>query len=252
MLDKNTIIEKLSTKYIGKNFSVFATIDSTNTFAKSLDAPNGTVIFAEEQTLGRGRMQRSWVAEKEKNLLFSIILYPEIEQTKIPLISFVASLAVAKAIRETTKLSTECKWPNDVLVNEKKVCGILLETVSSSKKIIVGIGVNVNQKNFSQELQQKATSLYNEVKSEIDRGMLLIKILENFEFWYEQLQKESSIIIDEWKKYSTMLGKKIIINEHHSSFEAIAVDIQNDGGLCIKTFSGEERVVYSGDVSVKL
>ncbi|MEI7906266.1 MAG: biotin--[acetyl-CoA-carboxylase] ligase [Bacteroidota bacterium] len=247
----------MATKQFGKNVLSFDTIDSTNTYAKKLnkaEAPHGTIIIAEQQTDGRGRMHRKWVSPKDKNLLFSVILYPEMDIEKISLLPFAGSLAVADAIESVTELSPTCKWPNDVLINNKKVCGMLLETSSGNygiERIILGIGLNVNQVEFPDDLITKATSLTVECGLEVDRIRLLQKILEELENRYEQLSRFSAgQLLNDWRMKALLFGKKITVLENEFSFTATAIDVADDGSLIIETEEGRKRNIFAGDVSL--
>jgi BirA family transcriptional regulator, biotin operon repressor / biotin---[acetyl-CoA-carboxylase] ligase len=257
-MNKIDIQKGLRSTVFGKTICLFDSIDSTNLYAKTLtkrDGPHGTVIIAEEQTEGRGRLQRQWLAAKGENLLFSILIFPEFSTKKISLLPFAGALAVADAIETVTGLSSTTKWPNDVLVNSKKVCGMLLESVSgasSGGKIILGIGVNVNQTEYIEHLQHKATSLRIECGKEIDRILLLQKILEEFEFRYEQLSRfPSDQMLSDWKMKALLFGKKIVVLEHEVGYSATALDIADDGSLLIQMEDGTKRNIRSGDVSLK-
>ena len=252
MITKEGILTNLNTVYFGKIVYTFESIDSTNIFAKSLskkDGPHGTLIISEEQTSGRGRLQRKWVGAKGKNLTFTLVLYPEFSIEKISILPFAAALAVANAIESIIQLQCECKWPNDILINGKKVCGMLLE--SKGKKIVLGIGINVNQNEFSNDLLHKASSLKLEVGKEFDRIILLKRVLQELENRYEQLARfPSEIIINDWKKKSLLLGKKITVLEGEFSYTATAEDVANDGSLVIQTEDGMKKRIYAGDVSL--
>jgi BirA family transcriptional regulator, biotin operon repressor / biotin---[acetyl-CoA-carboxylase] ligase len=256
MISADQIKDTLTTNFFGKHIFVFESIDSTNNLAKSLsqsDAPHGTVVFSEEQTAGRGRLQRSWISEKGKNLLFSIIVYPSFGRDKIGLLPFTAAVAVCDAIEQTTSLIPKCKWPNDILINGKKVCGMLLEATGTPlyDKIILGIGLNVNQTEFSDDLQLKATSLKNEIAKEIDRVDLLQKILGSFEIRYEQLSRfPSQFTLEDWKRRTEMFGAHIIVYENDVAFEATAIDIAFDGSLVIELKDKSRRNIFSGDVTL--
>ena len=257
MIGKNEILNELNTKIFGKNIFSFDTLNSTNTFAKSLskeEVPHGTLIIAEEQTAGRGRLQRNWVSPAGKNLLFSIILYPDFGIEKISLLPFAGSLAIADAIETITGLSSTCKWPNDVLINGKKVCGMLLESSlgnSVQEKIILGIGLNVNQEEFSEELKFKASSLQIESGIVINRVTLLQKILEELENRYEQLSHfPAQQLLNDWRMKALLFGKKITVLESEFSFTATAIDVNEDGSLIIETEDGQKRNIFSGDVSL--
>lgn len=218
------------------------------------DAPHGTIVIADEQTEGRGRLQRNWISQKEKNLLFSVILFPDFGSEKISLLPFAGSLAVADAIETVTGLSPTCKWPNDVLINNMKVCGMLLESTSGARalgKIVLGIGVNVNQEEFPDELKLKASSLKIECGMTVDRVVMLQAILEALEHRYEQLARfPAQKLMTDWKLKALLFGKKITVLEHESSFTATAIDVADDGSLIIQTEDGQKRSLFAGDVSL--
>jgi BirA family biotin operon repressor/biotin-[acetyl-CoA-carboxylase] ligase len=257
MIDKNQIINQLNTKTFGHTVFSFDSIDSTNTFAKQLrqnEAPHGTLIIAEEQTAGRGRLQRNWVSPNGKNLLFSLVFYPDFSMEKVSLLPFAGSLAIVDAIETITGLSSTCKWPNDVLINGKKVCGMLLESTlgnSVQGKIVLGVGLNVNQEEFSEELKFKASSLQIESGVAVDRVPLLQKILEELEHRYEQLSNfPSRQLLNDWRMKALLFGKKITVLESEFSFAATAIDIAEDGSLIIETDDGRKRNIFAGDVSL--
>lgn len=251
------ILQGLTTKAFGKKIYSFESIDSTNSHAKTLlndESPHGTVVISEEQTAGRGRLKREWNSEKGQNLLFSIALYPAFGFEKISLLPFAGSLAVSDTIEFVTGLSSTLKWPNDVLINSKKVCGMLLETTSGNsniEKVVFGIGVNVNQEVFPEELRYKATSLKNECGVRIDRVQFLQKLLVEFENRYEQLSQFPSLqLLNDWKMKALLFGKKITVLESEFSYNATAVDLAEDGSLIIKTSDGNTKSIFAGDVSL--
>ena len=257
LLDKEQILNSLATDLFGKRIFFFEQIDSTSSFAKTLskiDAPHGSLVIAEEQTAGRGRLQRNWISPKEKNLLFSIVLYPEFGMEKSSLLPFAGSLAVADAIESVTELSPTCKWPNDVLINDKKVCGMLLESSAGNagmEKIILGIGINVNQDEFPGDLLSKATSLKIESGVEVNRVRLLQKVLVEFENRFEQLSHfPAQRLLDDWRLKALLFGKKITVLESEFSFSATAIDVADNGSLIIETDDGQKRNIFAGDVSL--
>lgn len=257
MITEKEITDILKTKEFGRTLFTFESIDSTNTFAKTLSeqkGPHGTLIIADEQTAGRGRLQRNWISTKGKNLLFTLIFYPEFGIEKISLLPFVGSLAVTDAIETVTGLSATCKWPNDVLINGKKVCGMLLESSAGNShggKVILGIGVNVNQEEFPDELLHKASSLKNESGIEIDRVHLLASIVEELENRYDQLAHfPSQRLLSDWKMKALLFGKKITVLESEFSYGATAIDVAEDGSLIIQTEDGKKKNIFAGDVSL--
>lgn len=247
---------RLNTDYIGRNFIYIEEIDSTNNFL--LDGKNGvnvsgTVVLAEKQTKGRGRKDRVWYSSKEQNLTFSILILKEYKLfNHLNLINFAASLSVASSIENLYQLKTELKWPNDVLISKKKTCGILLESSSQGNKIervVVGIGVNVNQSMFQGQFNYPPTSIRIELGKEVEREKLLAEILNNFEFYLGKILDEPEYITREWKEKCKMLGEKVYIKEGDIVKNGIFEDIDKEGFLLLKTKEGIEKITI-GDVSL--
>ncbi len=256
MFDIENFDLKLNTEIIGRNFIYIEEIDSTNTFL--LDRQNkieisGTVVLAEKQTKGRGRKDRVWYSTKEQNLTFSILLLKDYRLfNHLNLINFSASLAVANSIENLYQLKTELKWPNDVLINKKKTCGILLESSSLGNKIdrvVVGIGVNVNQSMFQGQFNYPPTSIRIELGREVEREKLLAEILNNLEFYLSKIPTETDYITREWKERCRMIGEKIYVKEGELIKNGIFDDIDNEGFLLLRTKDGIEKITI-GDVSI--
>ena len=244
----------ITSKIFGKNIFTYDVIDSTNIKAKSLiHHGEGAVVIAEEQTAGRGRLGRSWISEPKKNLTFSVIIKPKISQNRIGIVSLYAGLSVAEAIDEIIKLHPSCKWPNDVLLDGKKVCGILSEAVFKGnvlESIVIGIGINVNQSDFPRELQRTATSLFLSSGEEFDRFKILASVLERLERNYALIQSgELNKVLEKWKGRTNMFGKEITINQNGHKVAGIAERIDDDGGLILCTNKGEEKFL-AGDVAL--
>lgn len=231
---------------------------STNDIAKKMageGAPEGTIVIAEFQTLGRGRSGRQWESPKYLGIYFSFILRPEIDKILIPYISILASIAAAEAIKEETCLDAKIKWPNDILINGKKASGILVEgsTVKNSLEfLIVGIGVNVNNEIFPENFLYPPTSLKIEKGSVVSREKILQKLLEKTERWYSVLikQKESHLILKRCKELSYSIGKKVSIRTGNETFTGYALDIDKTGYLILKNESGEIKKIPSGEIII--
>ncbi len=256
MLELEKFDIKLNTDFIGRNFIYAEEINSTNSYLldkKNKNLVDGTVVFAEKQTEGRGRKNRVWYSVKEQNLNFSILLtnrkyFPK----NINLINFASSLAVALSIENLFQLNASLKWPNDVLINNKKVCGILLEAVSQGSKIeqlVIGIGINVNQSTFQGTFNIPPTSIRLEMNETIERERLLAEVLNSFEeILYETLSNPKEIMRD-WKSRCRMIGEKIEVNEGNSIKYGIFDDIDESGTLLLKTKDKIEKI-HLGDVSL--
>jgi BirA family biotin operon repressor/biotin-[acetyl-CoA-carboxylase] ligase len=247
----------LTTKIFGKRIMIFDSLPSTNTHAKSLainNAEEGTIVIAEEQTAGRGRLGRSWHTEPGKNLTFSLIIQPHLSPDHVGIISLYASVAVTSALTTVASVQLQCKWPNDVLINGRKCCGILSETTFTDGKIsyvVIGIGVNINQSEFPPELASLATSLFLETGKCFDRTLVLAAILQQMESMYPLITSgRSSDIINQWQEHTTMFGNEVTINQDGRLLRGTALRLAEDGGLIIATQNGEVKVL-AGDVSLQ-
>ncbi len=246
----------LTTNRFGRHLLVLESVDSTNSFAKSIagqDIQEGTTVLAEHQSGGRGRHGRAWFAESGKNLTFSIILKPRLSPQELGLLSIYAAVAIADAVDDLYGLHLECKWPNDLLLNHKKVCGILSEGVFRGEQlqcVIMGIGMNVNQITFPPDLERTATSLANALERGLDRSLLLVKILGKLEDWYDVLHREGAgPIVAEWRTRSKMIGKELMIDQSGQHLRGIAQSVGTDGSL-VMLIDGRERKVYAGEVTI--
>lgn len=260
ILTFSEIKEYLNTKFIGKKFVHFDSIDSTNTKAKelaSLGEENGTVIISEEQTGGRGRLGRNWCSPKGKGIWLSIILKPDIDPMNIAKITQVAGAAVCKSLLDMG-ITTYIKWPNDIIINNKKVCGILTEMsgeLNMVNYVVLGMGINVNidTEEFPEDLKEIATSLKIEQKKTINRKELTGRILNNFELLYEDFLSTLSLSasVKICKKHSILLGREIKIINRNTSTLGKAIDIDNEGRLIVQYENGETEAVISGEVSIR-
>ncbi|MCF8260597.1 MAG: biotin--[acetyl-CoA-carboxylase] ligase [Melioribacteraceae bacterium] len=246
---------KLETETFGRNFVVCDEVDSTNRFlldSKEFDE-HGTVVFAEFQTKGRGRKDREWVSQKGLNLTFSILITKKLKKINVNLIHFAASLSVAQALENLFQLNINLKWPNDVLVGEKKIAGILLESISKGEKInrlVVGIGINVNQPTFSGKFNIQPTSTKIELKRIVSRERLLSEILNILESNYRTLRKDPLKIMNDWRARCKMIGEKIRIVDENIDKYGILEDIDNEGYVLLKTNGKVEKINY-GDISLR-
>jgi len=243
---------------LGNKIFYYSIIDSTNNEAKKLalsGAPSGSLVVAEGQTHGKGRLGREWSSSPGVGICASFILKPDITPPEAPRITLLTAVAVAEAIWEKAHIVAMIKWPNDILIQGKKVCGILTEMSSepdSVNYIIVGIGINVNNDEFPEELQSKATSLKIEVGREINRIELMAGVLERMEYYYRSgLGPGFDKVIKRWRELSCNLGKAVKIIGRKEIFEGIALDVDSNGALIVKKDNGEIVKVLSGDVSLR-
>jgi BirA family transcriptional regulator, biotin operon repressor / biotin---[acetyl-CoA-carboxylase] ligase len=248
----------LSTHVFGRNLFVLDTISSTNEYAKTLDSdsgPHGTVVTAEEQESGRGRLGRHWESPRSMNLLFSVLLRPaQADIEKVSLIPFAAAVAAAEAIEAETGLAVECKWPNDLLIGKKKMCGMLLESSmlgARIEKLVLGIGVNVNQDEFPPDLLPHATSLLMEKGTAVDRISLLQRMLSSLETAYARLINEpSGRTLQAWRSRTSMFGTHVTVRESQHIVTGIAEALAEDGSLMIRLDDGSLHTVRAGDVTL--
>jgi BirA family transcriptional regulator, biotin operon repressor / biotin---[acetyl-CoA-carboxylase] ligase len=245
---------------IGQEIVFFRKTESTNKEAKKLadnGAGEGMLIVAEEQSKGRGRLNRSWISSPYENILMSLVLRPALPPSKIFPLTMITSIAIVKAIEKTTGLKTKIKWPNDIYYNNKKLAGILTELNANRNKInyaIVGIGLNVNfDPDKYPEIKEIATSLCEETGKTISRNKLLQTILIEIEEEYNLLKKgKINGIRKEWNKYSLVTGKPVIVFSEGYSEEGIAESIAEDGSLILMKSDGEKKNILCGDVSLRL
>ncbi len=247
-MNNNFDINKIRRKIKGEVF-FFETTPSTNLEAKLLEnVPSKSVFLAEEQTKGRGRLGRSWDSAKGSGIYMTIYLEPEIQSDDIAKLTLLAGLAVARVIKKST-----IKWPNDIILKSKKVSGILCELVTKPDKnaVLVGIGINANNKEFSLDLKDKATSLFLETGKKQDRTKLVIDVVKEFFKLYDKfLKKGISVFMKEYRKKCSTLGKNVIVEENGTKTKAMAVDVTDAGELLILV-NGEEKKISFGEVSVR-
>jgi len=251
----------LHTKWLGRNILFLNEVDSTNRLAKELamhGAPEGMVVIAETQTRGRGRLGRKWVSPIG-GLWFSIILRPNLHPAEAVKLTFLAGLAVAKVLSERLGLKVETKWPNDVLVNGRKICGILTEMSTARETVnfvVVGIGINVNfdvENVLPEALRKTATSLESELGRKIQLEELFRILLEELENLYEQFIREGfDPILRKWKNYARFLGCQVEVISATEKLRGLALDVNNDGALVVRLEDGTIKKVFFGDVSIRL
>ena len=249
---------KLDTEFIGRNFIFSEEADSTN--SELLDKGNkytinGTVFYTEKQLKGRGRKNRPWYSAKELNLTFSILLTNKKYITENPvLLNFVSSLAVGNALENLYQLKVELKWPNDVLINGKKICGILTESTSEGNKIdrlVIGVGINVNQTMFQGSYNIPPTSVRLEINENAEREKLLAEVLNNIEELLRVFIESPETIIKDWKQRCSMIGDKISITEGEEVKYGIFEDVDENGFLLLKNNNDKVEKIHFGDVSLR-
>ncbi len=251
---------KLKTKLLAKSVISYKKVDSTNDVAYGLaekGVSEGAVILAEEQAKGKARHGRKWISPSKGGIYLSCVLRPAIAPNEIPKITLLAAVSVAKAVREVTGLNATIKWPNDILIDDDKVCGILTEMKAEQDTVefvIIGIGVNVNTP--ERLLPKGAASLREKLGKvhmgeDVNRIALTKKILEMLEKDYLRMKEKGfRTIIDEWKHMSAMLGARIKVALPNRTFEGQVHDIDENGALVVRLSSGVLERVSSGDITI--
>ncbi len=211
-------------------------------------------MVAREQTAGRGRLEREWISPLDAGLYFSLVLRPQIEFKFFPLVTLMASLAVRDALTEACGLETDIKWPNDVLANDRKLCGILAETVEteSGRAVVLGIGINLTNNSLPPELGDVATSIAGAAGKNPDYEAVLATLTKALGRWYEHLQSAggASTIIEEWRRASSYAeGKRVCVSNNGERFEGVTAGLEIDGALRIATSDGKIVIVRAGDVA---
>ena len=258
ILLKDEILEKLETKFIGRNIQLYDTLESTNKTAKQLarnsSAPDGTLIIAEEQENGKGRFDRVWKSPKG-GLWFSLILKPNIEPVYCPKLTQIAAATLVKILRKRN-IEAFIKWPNDIYLNNKKICGVLSEMKCDIDRIdyvVVGVGINVNVdiNSIDSSSLDKITSLKIEENRDFDRTELLVEFLSLFEKLYIEVVEEHNFdnVVSICREYSILKNKKVYLITSRGKEEVTCVGITDDGELVVRDALGNEKQVYSGEIT---
>jgi BirA family biotin operon repressor/biotin-[acetyl-CoA-carboxylase] ligase len=247
-------------RVVGRDIRVFEETKSTNDVAEKLardGVKEGVVVFAEAQTRGRGRLGRKWISPARKGLWFSVLLRPDLRPQAATQLTVAAATALLRAIREQTGLAPEIKWPNDVLVNGRKVAGVLTELgaeLDHVKHLILGMGVDVNltASEFPADLRKVATSLKIEAARHIPRASLAAAILRELDRDYERIRADRfQEIADEWEQRCTTLGRRVAIQIGGRALQGHAEALDADGALLLRTQHGRLERVIGGDVTLQ-
>ena len=262
ILSKEEILNKIRSQRIGRDLYYYASTDSTNTRIRLLaeeGAGDGTLAVADMQTAGRGRRGRTWISPSGMNIYMSLLLKPEIEVNQAPMVTLVMALAIAKGITQTTGLEAKIKWPNDIVVNGRKVCGILTEMNLEAdyiRSVIVGIGINVNEaslEDFEEDIRTTASSLRIECGEIVNRAELIANSMLAFEEYYECFLKDRSLasLKDEYDSHLISVGKTVRVLDPKGEYEGISKGISENGELIVELGDGTITNVYAGEVSVR-
>lgn len=249
----------LKTRWAAREICYLKTVDSTNRYAKKKaeeGAPHGALVVAEEQTQGKGRMGRNWSDPAGQNIAMTLILRPAIQPQSASMVTLVAGLSVARALKTLCGLDVKIKWPNDVVAGGRKLCGILSEMsaeMSGIHYLVIGIGINVNTEHFPEELRDKATSLYLETGEKMQRARIIAACMEYFEEDFSLFEKtmDLSLLKDQYEALLINKDEKVKVLERDASYVGIAKGIDREGELLVEKEDGSLTRVYAGEVSVR-
>lgn len=257
IVNEAEIKSNLKTSLIGNEIIVLESVGSTNDYIKAnaQKLMDGTVVTTREQTKGKGRLGRVWKNKKDDDISFSFILRPKLSPMEVSAITPLCGLAVAKGLNEYFDFDAKIKWPNDIIVGNKKICGMLTEMSCEFDRLeylVVGIGVNVMSKDFPEEIAHKATSCVLQSNKEINKNQLLTIILKQIEDILlggnYRFNKEN---LEEYKAYCATLGRKVTFTRRGESVEGVATDINNDGELVVTLPDNTTEIVFSGEVTAQ-
>jgi len=261
---QSEIASRLHTGWAGRKLYFYDCTGSTNSDAKRYAEegdPHGTVVAADRQTAGRGRRGRSWVSPPGKSIYFTIVVRPEFAPDKASMITLVMALSVAQAIEEAVGLPAQIKWPNDIVVHKKKVCGILTEMSMTPEMdeiqfVVAGVGVNTNHNSpeeFPEQIRETATSLKIESGKHISRAGLLERILARFEDNYESFEKVQDLsgLREAYQAHLINMDAQVLVLDPAGEYAGISRGISRTGELIVERESGEQVLVYAGEVSVR-
>lgn len=259
VLTSEAILSRLKTKCIGKNIVCYDEVTSTNTVAKQFAEemkPEGLLVVSDKQTSGKGRRGRVWESPKGTGIFMTILLRPQIKPIYASMLTLLGALALSDAIHEVTGLDAKIKWPNDIVVNGKKICGILTELsaeVDYINYVVVGIGINANTEVFLEELKDKASSLFLESGKRVHRATLIAHTIQAFEQYYDIFLQTNDLsnIKESYMKVLINKDKEVQILSAEEHFTGIARGITKQGHLIVEKENGETTEVYAGEVSVR-
>lgn len=258
MYNQAEILSELKTKHLGQELMFLDSVGSTNDYAKQLaiKGHDAMVLISDEQTAGKGRLGRQWASEKGTGIWMSLILKPDIIPSEAPKITQIAAAAMVSAIEKVTGESIQIKWPNDLIYNKKKVCGVLTEMsaeLGGINYVIVGIGVNVNHTSFPEDLMDKAISLKMGMNKQVSRKSIVVEFLSKFELLYDDFIDSGSLnqTVKICKEHSILLDKEVqIITKSHRR-QVKVIDIDEDGQLVVINEENKEEAIFYGEVSVR-
>ncbi len=260
IISGSELMSRMNTEWAGRKVYFRKETGSTNEDAKYLGEEgmdHGSLVVAEKQTEGKGRRGRSWESPAGNNIYMSLLLRPDFSPDKASMLTLLMALAVADTISQLhTELKVGIKWPNDILVNDHKVCGILTEMDAEPdciNHVVIGIGINVNQTEFPEELGNIATSLRLEKGDHVDRASLILGVMEMFEYYYGIFveHQDVSAFVSVYDGYLVNRGKEVRVLDPKGEYNGVAEGINDSGALIVNLPDGSARAISSGEVSVR-
>lgn len=258
-ITQEEVASRMKTSWAGKNVISLKSVDSTNTYAKKIaedGAPSGTLVVTEEQYGGRGRRGRTWKIPPESSVAMTLIVRPDLAPNHASMMTLVMGIAVARACKKEAGIEAKIKWPNDVIADGKKICGILTEMSADPDAIhyvVVGAGINVNVESFPDELTEVATSLQILTGRKFHRAQLISSCMQEFEDCYEKFMRteDLSLLMEEYHRLLVNKDERVCVLEPSGQYTGTALGIDKNGELIVKKDSGEIQLVYAGEVSVR-
>jgi BirA family biotin operon repressor/biotin-[acetyl-CoA-carboxylase] ligase len=258
LLDPSLVdLPKPPTRWLGRDLRFVREATSTNDLVSELaaaGAAHGTVVVADQQTSGRGRLGRSWHSPAGENLYLSLLLRPELRPSQAPPLSLATGVAVAEALAESLTAPPTVKWPNDLMCSGRKVAGILVEMnaeLDRIRHVIIGVGVNVNTQQFPRTLRQLATSMAIEQGAPLSRVEVLAALLPQLELWIDRLIEQGPApVIKRWLHFADWLGQGVQVRTGKQVIEGVAVGLDPTGALMLVDRRGRQRTIVAGDVSL--
>lgn len=250
-LDVERIIAGLRALPIGLPVRYLPVVDSTNKVARRLSLPHGAAVITDYQSAGRGRRGRAWQAPPRSSLLLSLVLHHPPGGPPTDVLT-VAVLAVADTLADETGLDVSLKWPNDILVHGRKLCGILAEHNPETGQLVIGIGLNVNfVPDRADPLAANATSVQAELGRAIEREVLAVALFTRLNLWYRMLTEHADAVHQAWVTRLAIVGKPLEVHDNTGTWDGVAVAVRRDGALDVRDNRGEMRALYAADVSVR-
>ena len=253
------IMSRVRTQWAGKKVYYRNETESTNEDARELaeeGMEHGALVVAKHQTGGKGRRGRSWECESGNSVAMSLLLHPEFSPEKAPMLTLLTALSVAEVLEKLTEADIKIKWPNDILINRKKVCGILTEMRAEEgviDHVVVGVGINVNQNGMPEEIAGFATSLLMEMGQRYGRADIMVAIMEYFEGYYDDFLEhlDLSAVVDAYDSYLINRGAQVKVLDPQGEYTGTAQGINDYGELIVQKDDGTFARVSSGEVSVR-